>query len=306
MKLSRIGTFILALITLSVTSCEEGKEDISVYSGNKIEVNYNGTELNVAVSAIFDGRYSTLSLVNIIPGHNTLTINGISKNDINGSVSEGDMSADVKGKMESGKLVLEIDLKRNNEFTGTWKTKNITMSVEKENGEINFGDKTYTEEEYGNILAELTDMAEQMIDTVYFKGNGFLTAGYRLGLAGNYAPTPEYAVHYYTEANQAHILPNASYFIARLFTKDDNGIADIISNTDIPLQMKVNNDGSITLTAGHNLLKTALPIAKNLIENMNESGMNGMIKAMVLPHLDAIISCDYYTLNITLVPAPVR
>ena len=226
----------------------------------------------------------------------------------------------MTGNIQGDRMDAAIDLEMKNSLTGEWTLQpygenlsGISIEVEKEDGVINYQDKSLTIEEYEQEFSSLGSMVSMVLGDLYFKQNGFLQAYYTGDLENpEMVLSPEGAVSYYISGSTAYLFPHLNLEIpgsGLLNTKAFN-IYSIIED-GIPLTLDSETDSKATLTLEYDLTiknaklspNSASAIYSNEGRTITVTGNIhlALAKQMITDHLDAILQCSSYRISLHIV-----
>lgn len=315
MKFMKTRLYALLIITALAATCACNEDiDIKTFRDDNLSLDYNGYDFEGVGVILADYNANTIELINIIPGIYDLTIKNakLSPNSASAIYSNEGRTITVTGNIQGDRMDAAIDLEMKNSLTGEWTLQpygenlsGISIEVEKEDGVINYQDKSLTIEEYEQEFSSLGSMVSMVLGDLYFKQNGFLQAYYTGDLENpEMVLSPEGAVSYYISGSTAYLFPHLNLEIpgSDLFNTKAFNIYSIIED-GIPLTLDSETDSKATLTLEYDLLSTLLPLAQPIVESIDATGNDALAlaKQMISDHLDAILQCSSYRISLHIV-----
>lgn len=303
------GKIAVLLSATAAVVCGFGctKEDkVTVFENYNMNLLYNDITMKGNNRIMVDYGSKTIELINIIPGEEVLAIGNakLEGNNISGLLKRDGLTVSVQGTSSDGKLDASITTEIRNDFTGQWQLRQekasdtescVSVDITKTDGNILYGDKEMTIEEYRKEFASLGDMIKIVLHELYFRENGFLQANYAADMTNpQFTLSPEGAVSHYTRENTLYLYAHTNTVLTK---SETDGLFSLIT-AGIPLTYLAEGN-TMKLTIEHSLLKQILPFAKPIVEKLDESDpIMAIAKPLILNHLNALLQCESYSINI--------
>ena len=324
----KLKFLLLAFVALSMFSCDD-KEDQTVngYANETLDLEYNDVEMtDVAVN--HNVTNNTLELVGVVPGEPNVVITGLSVKGggFKGTNSVTGRTVKIEGSVTGGILDLDVTLTRDNLLVGEWSLlpfksdyddnwnmivlqSPLSIDVVDASGFVTVGGKEKSVEEFEQGFRSLGQLAQSYLNDIVFGADGFLIAEYREAANLPFTMAPKGAVSHYVVGETAFLLPHLNTVLpvtpapaAR--ANDMMGLIEQILESGIPVGVKQEGE-VLTLTIPHELLAVAIPMANEMVKGLADTdldGFAGMLKLLILPQFEGMMSSDSYTISIHLTP----
>ena len=327
----KLKFLLLAFVALSMFSCDNKEEQIvNGYANETLDLEYNDVEMtDVAVK--HDVTNNTLELVGIVPGEASVVIAGLSTKGagFKGTNSTTDRTVNVEGSVTGGILDLDVTLTRDNLLVGEWKLLEyktdddwynptilqspLSIDVVSERGTVTVGGEEKPVEDFEQGFRGLGQLVPSYLNDIVFGADGFLTAEYRQAANVPFVMAPKGAVSHYVVGETAFILPHLNTVLPAApapvsRANDLMGMIEQILAKGIPVGVKQEGE-VLTLTIPYELLSVAIPMASELVASLPDDAlgdMTPMMKAMLLPQFEGMMSAESYTISIHLTPKVVE